>query len=101
MDVIHRHEDATGERVMYACNVTGTVDEMLERHDAVKDAGGNCVMVSLQSVGLAAVQTLRARPSPYTATETAGARSRGAPGSGSVTRHTSSSGDSPASTTST
>jgi len=59
MDVIHRHEDETGDRVMYACNITGTVDEMLERHDAVKDAGGNCVMVSLQSVGLAAVQTLR------------------------------------------
>lgn len=60
MDVIHRHETQTGNSVMYACNITGTVDEMLERHDAVKEAGGNCVMVSLQSVGLAAVQTLRA-----------------------------------------
>ncbi|MFC7156884.1 ribulose-bisphosphate carboxylase large subunit family protein [Halomarina halobia] len=60
MEVIDRHEAATGSRVMYACNITGTVDEMLERHDAVKDAGGNCVMVSLHSVGLAAVQTLRA-----------------------------------------
>ncbi|UTF55748.1 ribulose-bisphosphate carboxylase large subunit family protein [Natronosalvus rutilus] len=59
MDVVNRHEDETGDRVMYACNITGTVDEMLERHDAVKDAGGNCVMVSLQSVGLAAVQALR------------------------------------------
>ena len=60
MDVIHRHEDRTGERTMYACNITGTVDEMLERHDAVKAAGGNCVMVSLRSVGLSAVQKLRA-----------------------------------------
>lgn len=60
MDALGDHEDETGERVMYACNVTGTVDEMLERHDAVKDAGGNCLMVSLRSVGLAAVQKLRA-----------------------------------------
>lgn len=60
LEVIDRHEHETGESVMYACNITGTVDEMLERHDAVKDAGGNCIMVSLQSVGLSAVQKLRA-----------------------------------------
>lgn len=59
MDVIDRHERKTGDRVMYACNITGSINEMLERHDAVKDAGGNCVMVSIQSVGLAAVQALR------------------------------------------
>ncbi|MDS0223560.1 ribulose-bisphosphate carboxylase large subunit family protein [Haloarcula sp. S1AR25-5A] len=59
MDVINRHEAETGETVMYACNVTGDVDEMLRRHDAVKDAGGNCLMISLQSVGLAGVKRLR------------------------------------------
>ena len=59
MDVIRRHEDETGKTVMYACNVTGDVDEMLERHDAVKEAGGNCLMVSLRSVGLAGVKKLR------------------------------------------
>ncbi|QRV17663.1 ribulose-bisphosphate carboxylase large subunit family protein (plasmid) [Haloterrigena salifodinae] len=59
MDPIHRHEAETGKTVMYACNVTGDVDEMLERHDAVKEAGGNCLMVSLRSVGLAGVQKLR------------------------------------------
>ena len=59
MDVINSHEAETGKRVMYACNITGTVDELLERHDAVKAAGGNCVMVSLRSVGLAGVRKLR------------------------------------------
>ena len=54
MDVIHRHEDRTGEKVMYACNITGDVGEMLERHDAVVEAGGNCVMASMNSVGLSA-----------------------------------------------
>ena len=59
MDVIHRHEDRTGETVMYACNITGGVTEMLERHDAVVEAGGNCVMVSINSVGLSGVLELR------------------------------------------
>ncbi|MUW13367.1 ribulose 1,5-bisphosphate carboxylase [Halorubrum sp. CBA1125] len=59
MDVIHRHEDRTGEKVMYACNITGDVDEMLARHDVVKEAGGNCVMVSVNSVGLTGLTELR------------------------------------------
>lgn len=59
MDVINRHEEETGETVMYACNVTGNVDEMLRRHDVVAEAGGNCLMVSLRSVGLAGVKRLR------------------------------------------
>ncbi len=59
MDVIHRHEDATGERTMYACNITGDVDTMCELHDVVADAGGNCVMVSVNNVGIAGVLALR------------------------------------------
>lgn len=59
MDVIHRHEDRTGKRVMYACNITGNVAEMLERHDAVREAGGNCIMLSMNSVGLAGFERVR------------------------------------------
>lgn len=59
MEPIRRHEEETGETVMYACNITGDVDELLERHDIVKAAGGNCVMVSLNSVGLSGVKKLR------------------------------------------
>jgi ribulose-bisphosphate carboxylase large chain len=59
MDVIDRHEDRTGETVMYACNVTGDVREMKARHDAVVEAGGNCVMVSVNSVGLSGFLELR------------------------------------------
>jgi len=55
MDVIDDYE----KDVMYACNVTGDVTEMLERHDRIKEAGGNCVMVSLNSVGLSGVVALR------------------------------------------
>jgi ribulose-bisphosphate carboxylase large chain len=59
MDVIHRHEDRTGETVMYACNITDDLDAMLEHHDVVKDAGGNCIMVSMNSVGLTGFAELR------------------------------------------
>ncbi|WP_129115542.1 ribulose-bisphosphate carboxylase large subunit family protein [Halegenticoccus tardaugens] len=59
MDIVHRHEDRTGETIMYACNITGDVAEMKERHDAVVEAGGNCVMVSINSVGLSGFLELR------------------------------------------
>jgi len=59
MPVIHRHADRTGRKVMYAFNITGEIDQMWERHDAVVAAGGTCVMVSLNSIGLPALVALR------------------------------------------
>jgi ribulose-bisphosphate carboxylase large chain len=44
---------------MYACNITGEIDEMLRRQDTVAAAGGTCVMVSINSVGLPAMVMLR------------------------------------------
>lgn len=52
MDVLNRHADRTGKKVMYAFNLTGEVDEMRRRHDLVRDQGGTCVMVSMLPVGL-------------------------------------------------
>lgn len=60
LDVIRRHADRTGKQVMYAVNISDTVDEMLRHHDAVLKAGGTCVMVNLISVGIAGLQALRA-----------------------------------------
>lgn len=59
MDVINRHADKTGKKVMYACNLTGEIDQMLRRHDHVVKRGGTCVMVSLRQVGLSGVAWLR------------------------------------------
>ncbi len=59
MRVINEYADRTGKKVMYAFNLTGEIDQMLERHDQVVAAGGTCVMVSLNSVGLAGVAYLR------------------------------------------
>ncbi len=49
----------TGRRIMFAFNVSDEIDAMLSHCDQVRTAGGSCVMVSLNSVGLAAVSHLR------------------------------------------
>ncbi|MDE2456893.1 MAG: ribulose 1,5-bisphosphate carboxylase, partial [Burkholderiales bacterium] len=59
MPVLQRHADRLGRMPMYAINISGSVDEMLRRHDAVLSAGGSCVMVSVNWVGFAAVEHLR------------------------------------------
>lgn len=58
MRVINDHADRTGKKVMYAFNLTGEVDQMRRRHDLIRDLGGTCVMVSLNSVGLGGVIAL-------------------------------------------
>jgi ribulose-bisphosphate carboxylase large chain len=58
MDAIHRAADRTGKKVMYAFNITGDMDQMRRNHDWVIAAGGNCVMVSVNSIGFAALAEL-------------------------------------------
>jgi ribulose-bisphosphate carboxylase large chain len=59
MQVINRNAEGGTHKVMYACNITGEIDEMMRRHDLVEACGGTCVMVSLNSVGLPALVALR------------------------------------------
>ncbi len=59
MPVIDRHAERTGRKLMYAFNITGDLDEMKRHHDTVLAAGGTCVMVSLNSIGLAGLIELR------------------------------------------
>jgi len=59
MPVLSRHADRLGRMPMYAINISGSVDDMRRRHDAVLRAGGTCVMVSVNWVGLSAVEHLR------------------------------------------
>jgi ribulose-bisphosphate carboxylase large chain len=58
MDVINRHADKTGKKVMYAFNISGDMDEMLQRYDKIIQAGGTCAMISLNSVGMAATKKI-------------------------------------------
>jgi ribulose-bisphosphate carboxylase large chain len=59
MRVIDDAADRTGRKAMVAFNLTGEIDEMRRRHDRVLAAGGTCVMVSLNSVGLTGLLALR------------------------------------------
>jgi ribulose-bisphosphate carboxylase large chain len=58
-EVINRHADKSGKRVMYAANITGEIDEMLRRHDFVLKHHGTCIMVSMNSIGLPAMKAVR------------------------------------------
>ena len=58
MDVINRHADKTGKRVMYAFNISGEMDEMLRRYEMVVQKGGTCAMISINSVGLSAAKKI-------------------------------------------
>lgn len=51
----------TGRRPMYAFNVTDDLDRMAANHDLVRAAGGTCVMVCVNLVGLAGLAWLRQR----------------------------------------
>ncbi|MFC4600526.1 ribulose-bisphosphate carboxylase large subunit family protein [Cohnella hongkongensis] len=55
---IERAAEATGRRIMYAYNITGDIEALKRNHDTVVRAGGNCVMVSVNSVGLAGLAYL-------------------------------------------
>ncbi len=59
LQTLNDFANRTGKRPMYAANITGEIDQMLRRHDLVAAAGGTCVMVSLNSVGLPAMNMLR------------------------------------------
>ncbi|WP_137700656.1 ribulose-bisphosphate carboxylase large subunit family protein [Marimonas lutisalis] len=58
MEVLNARADKTGRKVMYAFNLTGEIDDMRRRHDLVRDLGGTCVMVSLNSIGLSGLLAL-------------------------------------------
>ncbi len=58
MAALRRHADRTGRRVLYAFNISGEIDAMLRSYERVAAAGGACVMLSLNSVGLAGVKRI-------------------------------------------
>lgn len=59
MNVVRRHQDRTGKLVMVAFNITDETDAMRRHADLLAAEGGSCAMVSLNWVGMSAVQTLR------------------------------------------
>jgi ribulose-bisphosphate carboxylase large chain len=58
MDVVNRLADKTGRKIMYAFNLSGEIDEMLQRYETIINAGGTCAMISLNSVGISGVKKI-------------------------------------------
>lgn len=58
MNVINKHADRTGKKVMYAFNISGEMDKMLHRYEQIVQLGGTCAMISLNSVGLSGVKKI-------------------------------------------
>jgi ribulose-bisphosphate carboxylase large chain len=58
MKVINAGADKTGKKVMYAFNISGEMDEMLQQYETILQHGGTCAMVSINSVGLAGTKKI-------------------------------------------
>jgi ribulose-bisphosphate carboxylase large chain len=58
MQVINAHADKTGKKVMFAFNISGETDEMLQRYEKIVKSGGTCAMISINSVGLSATKKI-------------------------------------------
>ena len=58
MKVINVHADKTGKKVMFAFNISGEVDEMLQRYEKIIKTGGTCAMISINSVGMAGTKKI-------------------------------------------
>ena len=55
---LKRAEEETGEKTMYAFNITDRMDRIRELHDIVVEGGGNCVMINAATAGLEAMREL-------------------------------------------
>ncbi len=62
MPIILDHEQKTGAKVMYAFGIShADPDEMMRNHDLVAEAGGNCAVINVNSIGLGGFAFLRKR----------------------------------------
>ena len=62
MPLIHDREQRTGRKVMYAFGIShADPDQMMRNHDAVLNAGGNCAVININSIGFGGMSFLRKR----------------------------------------
>ncbi|OLP61977.1 ribulose 1,5-bisphosphate carboxylase [Xaviernesmea oryzae] len=62
MPKVKEHEQKTGKKVMIAFGIShADPDEMMRNHDLVLEAGGNCAVVNINSIGFGGMSFLRKR----------------------------------------
>jgi len=58
MKVIRDNEQKTGEKVMYAFNISDEIDAMQRKYDLIIKEQGSCAMISVNSVGLSGTKKI-------------------------------------------
>jgi 3-oxoisoapionate-4-phosphate decarboxylase len=62
MPIILELEQKTGKKCMYAWGISAVdPDQMMRNHDLVLNAGGNCAVININSIGMGAMAFLRKR----------------------------------------
>jgi len=61
LDAADRAEEETGEKKLYAANITGPADKMLDRAEFVLEHGGKCIMIDVITAGFSALQFIRSQ----------------------------------------
>lgn len=62
MPIILDHEQKIGRKCMYAWGISNSdPDQMMRNHDLVLQAGGNCAVININSIGMSAMLHLRKR----------------------------------------
>ncbi len=62
MPLILDHQQKTGKKVMYAFGIShADPDQMMRNHDMVLQAGGNCAVININSIGFGGMSYLRKR----------------------------------------
>lgn len=54
-------EKETGEKKIYAANITAAYEEMVKRAEFVREHNGNCLMIDIITAGFSAVQSIAKR----------------------------------------
>ncbi len=63
MDALDKAEEETGEKTMYAANVTDRVDRIMDNADLALENGANCLMINFVTAGFSALRVLAEDPS--------------------------------------
>lgn len=58
-EIIHRHYEQTGNRALYAVNLSGRTNELHDKAERAAELGANALLFNVHAYGLDALQTLR------------------------------------------
>lgn len=58
-EIINRHYEHTGQRALYAVNLSGRTNELHEKAERAAELGANALLFNVHAYGLDALQTLR------------------------------------------